>query len=66
MIARAALWIWGFVVGDDWRTAAGVIVILGATALLAAGGAAAWWLAPPAVLVVLYWSVRRVARLSEP
>jgi hypothetical protein len=66
VIARAALWVWDFVVGDDWRTAAGVVAILGATALLAAGGAAAWWLAPPAVLAVLYWSVRRVARLSEP
>lgn len=66
MIARAALGIWDFVVGDDWRTAAGVIAILGATAVLASTGAAAWWLAPPAVLVVLYWSVRRVARLSEP
>jgi hypothetical protein len=65
VIARAALWAWGFVVGDDWRTAAGVVAILGATALLSAS-AAAWWLAPPAVLAVLYWSVRRVARLSEP
>ena len=63
---RVALAVWDFVVGDDWRTAAGVIVILGATALLAATGAAAWWLAPPAVLAVLFWSVRRVARFGQP
>ena len=29
---------WDFVVGDDWKIAAGVVSVLGAGALLAAGG----------------------------
>lgn len=59
MARRAALAIWDFVVGDDWRTAAGVVVILAATALLAAAALPAWWLAPVAVLALLRWSLRR-------
>jgi hypothetical protein len=51
--------VWGFVVGDDWRTALGVIVALGAVAALAAGGIAAWWLMPPSVLFLLALSLRR-------
>jgi hypothetical protein len=53
--------VWEFVVGDDWRTALGVVVVLGATALLAAMGTAAWWLMPPAVIVLLALSLRRAA-----
>jgi hypothetical protein len=56
---RAFLRVWDFVVGDDWRTALGVIVILGAVAALAAAGIAAWWLTPPAVLAMLALSLRR-------
>ena len=59
MIRRAAVGIWDFVVGDDWRTAVGVALIIAATALVAAAGAAAWWLSPPATLLVLHRSVRR-------
>jgi hypothetical protein len=29
---------WDFIVGDDWRIAAGVVVVLGVGALLVAGG----------------------------
>ena len=29
---------WDFVVGDDWRAAAGVVLAIGATAALVAGG----------------------------
>jgi hypothetical protein len=29
---------WDFIVGDDWRIAVGVVVVLGAGALLVAGG----------------------------
>lgn len=54
---------WGFVVGDDWVTAAGVGAAVGATALLAGAGLAGWWLLPPAAIGVLYLSLRRaVAR----
>lgn len=55
---------WEFIVGDDWRTALGVIVALGATALLASDGVAAWWMMPVAVLLLLALSLRRVARGS--
>ncbi len=53
---------WDFVVGDDWRVAAGVVVALAATAVLAESGAAAWWLLPAAVAAVLYLSLRREVR----
>lgn len=36
--AFARFW-WDFVVGDDWRIAAGVVAVLGAGALLVAAGA---------------------------
>jgi len=55
--------VWEFVVGDDWRTALGVVLALGATALLAALGTAAWWFMPPAVILVLALSLRRAARV---
>ena len=45
--------IWDFVVGDDWRTAAGVVVAIGATAALQGAGVTAWWLIPLAVLALL-------------
>ena len=53
---------WDFVVGDDWLSAAGVAVAIGATAALAAGKIAAWWLLPPAVVLVLYVSLQRATR----
>jgi hypothetical protein len=61
MIRRAALGVWEFVVGDDWRTAAGVVVVLGTTALIAAVGLPAWWLAPIGALATLYFSLSRAA-----
>ena len=59
MIRGAALGVWDFVVGDDWRTAAGVVAALGATAVVAAAGLPAWWLSPLGALATLYLSVRR-------
>ena len=53
---------WDFVVGDDWRIAAGVLVALVATKLLTVEGVNAWWLLPVAVLILLAASLRRVAR----
>lgn len=51
--------VWEFVVGDDWRTAAGVILALALTAILASAGVAAWWVMPLAVLGLLALSLRR-------
>jgi membrane protein implicated in regulation of membrane protease activity len=45
-----------FVIGDDWRIAAGVAVALTATALLEW-----WWVLPVAVAALLALSVSRFA-----
>jgi hypothetical protein len=54
--------IWDFVVGDDWRTAAGVVVAIGATAALQGAGVTAWWLIPVAVLALLLRSLLAARR----
>jgi predicted ABC-type sugar transport system permease subunit len=59
--AFGAFW-WDFIVGDDWRIAAGVIVALAATAALAAATVPAWWLLPLAVAALLGLSLRRATR----
>ena len=53
---------WDFVVGDDWRVAAGIGIAFGLTALLAATSIPAWWLLPLAVASVLWLSLQRAAR----
>jgi hydrogenase/urease accessory protein HupE len=57
-----ALGAWDFVVGDDWRTALGVVIAIGLTALAEAVGASAWWVLPIAVGVLLGLALRREAR----
>jgi hypothetical protein len=57
----AAFW-WDFLVGDDWRVAAGIVLAFGLTALLATTSVPAWWVLPLAVAAVLWLSLRRVAR----
>jgi hypothetical protein len=52
---------WDFVVGDDWRSAAGVVIPICVTAALLAAGVDAWWLMPAAVAAVLWLSLRRAA-----
>jgi hypothetical protein len=61
----AALGIWEFVVGDDWRVALGIVVMLGATAAVAALGLPAWWLSPIATIAILYLSVRRAGAVPQ-
>jgi hypothetical protein len=50
--------VWDFVVGDDWRIAAGVVLALAVTALIAAPG---WWILPLATAALLAFSVWRAA-----
>lgn len=57
---------WNFIVGDDWRVAAGVIAALGLTAILVNQSVGAWWLLPLAVLALLAESLRRGTRDSRP
>jgi hypothetical protein len=61
-IRAFGLFWWDFVVGDDWRAAAGIVVAVGSTASLVAGGLDAWWLMPTAVAAILTFSLRREAR----
>jgi hypothetical protein len=55
---------WNFIVGDDWRVAAGVAVALGLTSLLTHAGVNAWWLLPAGVALVLAESLRRAVGRS--
>lgn len=65
-IRSFVLFWYDFVVGDDWRVAAGVAVALGATAgLVHAAGLNAWWLLPVAVAVLLGLSLRRAVASSR-
>jgi len=57
----AVLGVWEFVVGDDWVTAAGVVVALGATALISERSSA-WFVMPAAVAFLLSLSIWREAR----
>jgi hypothetical protein len=58
-LGRAALAVWDFVVGDDWRVAVGVAAAIAITALVAASPAASWWVLPTAVIALLVYSLRR-------
>ena len=61
-VRRFAIGVWEFIVGDDWRTALGVVLALALTALLAGAGISAWWVMPLAVIGLLALSIRRTAR----
>ena len=58
-----AFW-WDFIVGDDWRVAAGIAIALASTAVLTDSGVSAWWLLPLAVILLLGYSLRRAGRPS--
>ena len=62
MSRDVALGLWEFVVGDDWRVALGIVLMLGATAVLTAAGLPAWWLSPAATLLILWRAVKRAQR----
>jgi hypothetical protein len=61
-VRRALVAVWDFIVGDDWVTAAGVVVAGGATAALESAGVVAWWLLPVALAALLTRSVARHRR----
>jgi hypothetical protein len=54
--------LWEFVIGDDWRIAAGVAVALGITAAVSTTTVPAWWVLPVAVMFLLAGSVAGAAR----
>ncbi|HTU78350.1 MAG TPA: hypothetical protein VMF09_06275 [Solirubrobacteraceae bacterium] len=55
---------WEFIVGDDWRTAVGVVLALTLTGVLAETTGSAWWIMPLAVIGLLGRSVSDEARSS--
>ena len=57
-----ALFWWDFIVGDDWRVAAGLAIALGLTSLLTHNDVNAWWLLPLAVALLLAASLWRATR----
>lgn len=61
----ARFW-WEFIVGDDWITAAGVVVAIALTALLSHHGADAWFVMPVAIVGVLWLTLRRATRRTRP
>jgi hypothetical protein len=62
-----AFW-YDFVVGDDWRVAAGVVVGLLVTYGVSQTSLPAWWILPAGVVIFLgasLWHVSRPARLAR-
>ena len=59
--AFGAFW-YDFVVGDDWRVAASVVVALAVTYGVSRTSVPAWWIMPVAVVLVLPWSLWRARR----
>ena len=60
-IRSFGLFWWDFIVGDDWRLAAGVVVALALCWALTHHDISAWWVLPLAVAALLGASVRRGA-----
>lgn len=56
------VFLWDFVVGDDWRIAMAVAVALVLTLVLSNNGVTAWWLLPVVVAAILTVSVWTIAR----
>ncbi|MCL2395354.1 MAG: hypothetical protein FWC87_11790 [Acidimicrobiaceae bacterium] len=59
-----AFW-YDFVVGDDWRVAAAVVIALAITYGVSQSSVSSWWIMPVAVAAVLWFSVRRVVRRAS-
>lgn len=57
-----ALFWWDFIVGDDWRIAAGIILALAGTAAIATTSVPVWWLVPIAVAALLAASLQRATK----
>ena len=53
---------YGFIIGDDWVAAAGVVVALLGTYGLRSAGLIAWWFGPLVILVTAALTVRRALR----
>ena len=54
-----------FIIGDDWMTAAGVVIALVVTAVIAHQVASAWWVMPVTVALLLAISAWQETRRSK-
>lgn len=61
LAAFGAFW-YDFIVGDDWRIAAGIVVAFVLTNWLKSVGSVNWWLVPVAVATLLTYSLLRAIR----
>ena len=59
--AFGAFW-YDFVIGDDWRVAAAVVLALALTFAVSESTIPAWWIMPAAVVVILPISLWRARR----
>jgi hypothetical protein len=64
VIAFGRFW-YEFVVGDDWRVAAGIVAAIALTAILAGAGVTAWWVMPLAVVATLFASLWQGTRAED-
>jgi hypothetical protein len=61
LVSFGRFW-YDFIVGDEWRIAAGVVAILGLTAVIEEAGVTAWWFLVLAVSALLFYAVKRSAK----
>ena len=61
-IKAVVLFLWDYIVGDDWTVAALIALGLLATWRLVEAGVTAWWLLPLVVLGANVQSLRRAVR----
>jgi hypothetical protein len=54
-----------FIVGDDWRLAVGVVVVLLVTDVLSHAGVAMWWFIPVAICALVGVSLRHAVKDSR-
>lgn len=57
-----ALFWYDFIVGDDWKVAAGVVIGLVGTVLLSRTAVPSWWVLPAVTALLLSVSIWAVAR----
>jgi hypothetical protein len=65
VIRNIARFWYDFIIGDDWRLAVGVLVLVVLAAVAAHHGVNAWWLLPLGVIALLAASVAIAARRNQ-
>ena len=58
-VRQFGVFMYDFVIGDDWRLAAGAALALLLAGFVSRADRSAWWVAPPVIAVLLGSSVLR-------